>query len=1107
MGNIQLFIENNEIELSKSVQFAITKQFEDITNPTVIINDWSKTVEIPFTDKNNLIFGNIFNVNRVITAEEPYTGADNVGIYFNPYLKLNMRLLYDGMLIMTGYAKMNTINKKDGNGTYNITLNGELGKVFQEMKKITFDENEYEGDDKEKYYIDGSKYYEEYINKDLVYDSWTKVSQSYESLEEKRTESGASNYKNVPSDFVGFAPCNAFHDDFDYNLYQLNAYESTSFADVLDERYKEIGKTDIKGSDLIPNGMLPREIGEFRSYLQTPFIFWNKLFKIFCKKAEEITGYSIELDGEWFNRYNTYWYNVIMMAKSFVGGDVQTYNNYYAMNIPSLQWSSRVSQGVSYIKYDELKTSSVSFVNSGSQEQYEGLYDFTNQRMIINKKNGNIINSLSIPTFTLRVSDGGWNNAFRFGTNNALEFRYKLTGSNGEIDYKKILICNESLIDESEYIRIHGVDFKKSDYFQIIGLPSEPTAHVSERWYDWTFTANQVNSYANYQRFGDWVKMSVEAIWVNDEPICVHVATPFRPGIVYITPSTGSYDTVTYNMFDFKSNSYFKLNNIWNNDVSLFDTILNYCKMFNLIITVDNNKKVVRFEHQNTFFSRYTIEDWTDKIDFGRNYTVKPITFENKYVLFNYDENNTKLGKTYKNKYGLEFGEQRIITEYNFNDETKKLFGTNIVAPMVNTDNILSWNNIYSGKIRYSLPAEVFVYSKDSDNKFIENFGAFYLWKGTSNFDTEGRLNLRNTFLSDDTDFQVSNYTYMYNQDVDIMTRVTTYPNIDIIDNGSMCTFSVPAECYTYNNDYSNSNAIYDSFWREYINERYNVQNKIVTCYAKISPIDYLNFDFNKFVRIDNQLYIVNKIYDYDISSSDTTKIDLITIQNINGYTKSIGMDKLNEHSEEIHSIDIQDKSKIYIGATEVSGIELTTFDTYFDTTFGNGQKTISYGDAGIEFEIVDNNTIKYSTSRYVDKPVIDINLVLTNGFDTKIVEVQRYSTYPYPEVSADFSSISTDRGDGHIYWTYTNSNNPPTVTITYSSTVYGTVEPIDYASCQVESVIWQEGEIEMFLNKWTIPVTWHHFHETTDDGETVTFTLQDEAGWHDSITIPIYVN
>ena len=135
--NTRLIIENKEIELDETVQFAITKQFEDLSNPTTIINDWSKTVSIPFTARNNAIFGHIYNPDK-LTVE----GGSNqalAGIYFNPYKKLDMRLQFGDDVLMVGYAKMNEVKQNNGKGTYEITLFGELGKVFQEMKKITFD--------------------------------------------------------------------------------------------------------------------------------------------------------------------------------------------------------------------------------------------------------------------------------------------------------------------------------------------------------------------------------------------------------------------------------------------------------------------------------------------------------------------------------------------------------------------------------------------------------------------------------------------------------------------------------------------------------------------------------------------------------------------------------------------------------------------------------------------------------------------------------------------------------------------------------------------------------------------------------------------------------
>ena len=54
--------------------------------------------------------------------------------------------------------------------------------------------------------------------------------------------------------------------------------------------------TGVSADNVLPNGMTPRGIGEFRSYLQLPYIYWNKLFQIFTKKTKEITGYDCILN-------------------------------------------------------------------------------------------------------------------------------------------------------------------------------------------------------------------------------------------------------------------------------------------------------------------------------------------------------------------------------------------------------------------------------------------------------------------------------------------------------------------------------------------------------------------------------------------------------------------------------------------------------------------------------------------------------------------------------------------------------------------------------------------------------------------------------------------
>ena len=132
----ELYIENNLVELDESVTFAITKEFNNLSNPTTIINDWTKEVNIPFTNRNHKLFGHLYNPNKEIyNTTQPLVGRN-----FNPNLKFNFKLLHNGTIIMTGYMKMNSITQSNGYGSYNVTLNGSLGDVFQKMKNIGFDD-------------------------------------------------------------------------------------------------------------------------------------------------------------------------------------------------------------------------------------------------------------------------------------------------------------------------------------------------------------------------------------------------------------------------------------------------------------------------------------------------------------------------------------------------------------------------------------------------------------------------------------------------------------------------------------------------------------------------------------------------------------------------------------------------------------------------------------------------------------------------------------------------------------------------------------------------------------------------------------------------------
>ena len=1032
MNKIRLYIEDQEIELQEEVQVSITRQFEEISNPTVICNDYTKTVKIPMTAHNNIIFGNIYNPDMIsvavptnlfndmvngneiiqsdnlfhtnkeypirydhpeilfpvtlynqyfpsninlttltsytvfrgiasLTPYETYVAAttelgrhtftftldenmtddqrvltfkfngtvslgnlpwveinlnnfedgtyqcsfdtvlfdttnkqfnlknlvltkgsevvygndiaNHIGIYFDPFRKLNFRLEWNGDLLMQGYAKMLSAKKENGKGFYEVTLNGELGKIFQEMKKITLDPTA-SGDSEGKYYIDGSQYVNQQITKELVYSGWT----------HNETILNIDNPNIKFYDIINFAPCNAFDDNFEYDSFQWNGNEQKKFSDVLtDINFK--GSTGVDPDVAIPDGMTPRGIGEYRSYLQQPFIYFNKLFQIFQKKAETLTGYKFNLDESWFTTANTRWYKLVMMLKKLSEDDNKTYLNSYQDascysvfpptngTIIGNKWGyyfngPQATKSIPTGWYVEMEQLPI-YDDVQNKFVYDGGPALNNSTMNVNLTLTNTLN---------RNFD--WDTEVRMAPDVGLVVYLTLTdGSNNQSTNAILFHDAETTIDTSQYLYHYVVPHATLRYSgDTVSVTANNielglTGGLAQSAFTFVVEADGVGA-SGYNYASLWQYKTSSNAWGAVTLGNIQVNAQINQLNIEVTPLSN------------RSYSYFTLNNLWNNDYNLFDVILNYCKMYRILIIADVYTKTLKFIPSYKYFENYTVKDWTDKVCTDKEFSVKPISWENKYVLFNYMDNETKLGKQYREEYGQDWGEKKIITEYNFNSDTDELF-SGISPSLTYSPNVLSWTNLYENKrILYTLPNEVYVHMADDDGNYVKQFGAFYIMRGIHIFDTSEDLSMREAKISDDTVLQQKNNTYFYSQSENSKS-VPSYPYLDIEDNNyNVCIFTAPMKNYTcWPMQYIGMSGIYENFWKKYINERYNRNNKIVTCYIHLTPYDYINFNFNDFIKIENQLYVVNKIYDYDAVTNQKVKVDLITVQDITGYT------------------------------------------------------------------------------------------------------------------------------------------------------------------------------------------------------------------------------
>jgi len=98
--------------------------------------------------------------------------------------------------------------------------------------------------------------------------------------------------------------------------------------------------------------------------------------------------------------------------------------------------------------------------------------------------------------------------------------------------------------------------------------------------------------------------------------------------------------------------------------------------------------------------------------------------------------------------------------------------------------------------------------------------------------------------------------------------------------------FASPAEKWHDDDSLATSSYIYAKFWKDYMNELYSPSTKIVKVDATLDISDMLKFGFKDFVVIDHTLYMVNSIENVNFSNDEPVKLELVTVNDIDAYTK-----------------------------------------------------------------------------------------------------------------------------------------------------------------------------------------------------------------------------
>lgn len=977
--NIQLFLENEELELDKGIPFALNKEFEHLFNPTDIIVEHSKTINIPCTANNNRIMANAYRIDRQFVNND----SKNIGLNLDPLKRIPMKLVYNGEILLDGYAKYSgaTVNNKDSYYTFNIY--GVLGDVFQTLLDCVFDENKLtdeqktEPDGGQKYIIK-EPWYAETINKEFIKRCWD-------------TDDPDITFTSSPYNSIGFAPAyrgayNDFASDTIYGLGWKTVLDGTPKEEGFEDAVKRYWKSNLISdgmteedadtvvnsvdfNSIVPDGVLEHNLRQFRSYEQKPYIYFYALMDLYKSKCEELTDYKINLDPTWFSSTNPYWTrlcymfdylsvngNSKLMTKPFTGYHTAVLDsNYTTSSTYNITDSATISNGDFVIQPFTIDI--ISEYAPPTTDSNPELYG-----RVSLMENAEVLVEITISTGGNTTSKYFWG-----GLN------YAKAGAPDSSKYNSnnfITMVNKTNYDAANQTLIGN------NYLTIPGFKIEHNQNDS--------LSISYNITVSKHRTGG-LFAAFEYIYKDEHKS-------------YINQNNANFSTIfpnTQYSTNWRNTTTTKMKDLYSGDESLFKVILQYTKMFGLVWNVDYSNKTINILTRKSYFKDYSIVDWTDKVAKNKGMTIEPVSFNSKYVKFNYKDTNGYRYSGYKSKYNVDYGEKRLKTKYNFDTAEYELFKNTNISPSssscksyVIVSELLATDGVTG--IPYTSSELDFIDCEDENESGAISMNNWY-------FRCENKETEQDYYISDVSEMELVANKYFwvdneYGMNIGCVTSTSNIPVfspafkaesqfVNFIGTTLGCLYNCPNEDYTKDKviTAAQGNYIYDNCWGDYINERYNSNNKKLTCYVKLSPIEFKDFNFKKFIIIDNQLFTINKIIDFNMNES-LTKVELIQVSNISGYTsQKLSFPAIAFDKSEINITAIAGS----YGVTGRGSIKISCYPSLSRSQWSINKVTTGSSESKIaETDVEKNNTTTTIYIYYESDGLYDEEFELVINFD-----------------------------------------------------------------------------------------------------------------------------
>lgn len=879
--NIRLFIEEQEVEFYEPPKILFNYSVNDTNNPTVVKNSYTKTIEVKGTNQNNIVFGHIYQYDRVN------------GIGFNANKKASFVLYWNSEIYEKGYCKLDKVEQKTPMDiTYYITLYGGVGQFLQTLK--------YGNEDNEDTLTLADLKYKDWdlgfkINATTVNEAWTNITNT-----------------NKKWSVINFAPCyNGIpSDNFDANKFLIDTTTVTEFPSSVTKDgvvYNPVNNYILGETS---DGVTEWECRDLRSYMQRPVINVSEVLYAIGDYRNN-GGWYVQWDNDIANSYNPYyedaWMTLPMIKDLNTTSNSETTVTDYTTVSDTYDYEIKFNGVISDYSsiqvtfqptltgtsiYDTLYTSTQNGDGFGAVA-YQ-LLGYDNNGSCIAMSDVQIMGADAITPIVYKQTDekpqkyvknaGKWvkqtDGTFKFATFDGSLYNITFTLASG--DMSKIVL------------RAEGCYHQKQGKHRVVNGEGR----------QWTFLYPSQS------------------------------ATTTNTVQLWTSPTFQSVVGITSTSTNFLSNTEITQEKLLSTPFSPADFLLSYCKLFGYYIWCNPSeesdmegydKGVIHISTRSHFYTD-EIVNIDDKVDLGKTQTLVPTVSETKYYEFNVEQNESEVNNSYKETYGGDFGRQVINTNYNFDNEVKSLYETSVFKGGVS---VLEKDKFFNAGMETGTPPIILngfsyhLFKKNADGGYdtsdddckiatipisaIGSYGDNYDVFPKLQCHTEGNSPAEGSYVLLFYNGKKSAKVY-YNltDDVTEMNTLNEGKPCWILRNttaDASAKKSLPffSRYYILNDniihswDFANSkelflpntntaeSPIYPKYWKSYIADMYNENAKKLTIYVKFDEKPVITA-LRKFYWFRNALWRLNSVKDWNVSSRDTVLCEFIKVMDTKDY-------------------------------------------------------------------------------------------------------------------------------------------------------------------------------------------------------------------------------